>query len=338
MKKTLFATLAVVLCLAFGAVFANDTPDPNDVGDLDRDAAVKAFAQLTANVKDALAGPAPIVKGPGGDTKFSAIAGVDVPMASGGGMLSGCTNAVKVWFELSDGRYVNPKYYRWAPNEIFYVHVQSAIPVYVTIYQNFPGISQSKRAYPDARFPSSFQMLRPGEGTRLPVAFQMDGNYNNEYMSIVVTKADWEGIQQEVPQAASVAVAVASAGNQTAVAAAYAGVMKGSADISKESTLTKFSAINEAGLGDREYTDGETKCRRVRYYVSYPRYVRPVYYCRYDNRRYNYIAINHGTHAHIVNYRGCYTNLEDASLYLFSDNGAGQLQLTFRKCGPSWRW
>lgn len=337
MKRTVFSCLAV-LCMALGTAFANDTPDPNDVGDLDRDAAVKAFDQLTENVKKGLAAPEPIVKGADGTTKFSAIAPVDVPMASGTAVVSGCTNAVKIWFELSDGRYVNPKYYRWMPHEVFYVHVQSAVPVYVTLYQNYPGISQSKRAYPDARFPSSFNMLRPGEGTRLPVAFQMDGNFNNEYMSIVVTKADWEGISREVPQAASVAVAVASAGNQQAVAAAYAGVVKGNADISKDSTLTKFAAVNEAGLNDAEYVDGDTKCRRVRYYVSYPRYVRPVYYCHYVNRTYNYVQVNHTTNINIINCRGCYTNLEDATLYLFSDNGVGQLQLTLRKCGPHWRW
>ncbi len=337
MKCTLLS-LAAMLVLAAGAAIAQEAPNQNDIGDLDRDAAVKAFEQLTKNVEDGLKSPDAVIKSTDGTLKFGAIAPVDVPFSNGSGSVTGCTNAVKIWFELSDGRFVNPKNYRWAPNEVFYVHVQSAVPVYVTIYQNYPGISQSKRAYPDDRFPNSFRMLKPGEGTRLPVAFQMDGNHNNEFMSIVVTKADWEGIRQEVPQAASVAVAVASANNQTAVAAAYSGIVKGGADISKESTLTKFSAVNEAGLKDAEYADGDTKCRRIRYYVSYPRYVRPVYYCRYVNRTYNYIQINQTTNINFVNYRACYNNLSDAALYLFSDNGVGQLQLTLAKCGPHWHW
>jgi len=337
MKRTLSFAIAL-LVLAASIAIAQDAPDPKDVGDLDRDAAVKAFAQLTKNVKEGLKAPDAVLKGADGTTKFAAIAPVDVPFSSGSGSLTGCVNAVKIWFELTDGRFVNPKYYRWAPGEIFYVHVQSAIPVYVTLYQNYPSISESRRAYPDNRFPESFRMIKPGEGTRLPVAFQMDGNHNSEFMSIVVTKADWEGIRQEVPQAASVAVAVASASDSQAVATAYAGVVKGGADISKESTLTKFSAINDAGLKDVEYTDGAVKCHRLRYYVSYPRYIRPVYYTRYVNNTYNYIQINQTTNINFINYRGCYTNIDDAALYLFSDNGVGQLQLTLRKCGPHWVW
>jgi len=157
-------------------------------------------------------------------------------------------------------------------------------------------------------------------------------------MSIVVTRADWEGLSKEVPEAASASAAEAVANNQQDIAAAYAGIVKGRADISKESTLMKFAAINEAGLNDVEYSDGNTKCRRVRYYISYPRYIRPMYYCRYVNRAYNYIPIIQTTNVNFINYRGCYTDLNDAAVYLFSDNGAGQLQLTLRKCGPHWRW
>ena len=337
MKRTISFTIAL-LVLTASIVAAQDPPDFNDIGDLNREAAVKAFEQLKKNAQQGLRSPEAVVKGADGTLKFGAIAPVEVPYADNSGSLTGATNAVKVWFELSDGRFVNPKFYRWAPNEIFYVHIESAVPVFVTIYQNYPGISQSKRAYPDERFPNSFRAVKPGEGTRLPVAFQMDGNHNSEFMSIVVTKADWEGLSQEVPQAASVAAAVAVAGNQQAIAAAYAGVVKGGADISKESTLTKFAAVNDAGLNDAEYSDGETKCRRVRYYVSYPRYIRPVYYCRYVNRSYNYIRISQTTNINFINYRGCYTDLNEAAVYLFSDNGVGQLQLTLRKCGPHWQW
>jgi hypothetical protein len=333
-------TLASIFIIAtLCAAFAQDAPNSNDVGDLDRDAAIKAFTQLSENVKKDLSSPDAVVKGDDGTTKFRVIAPVDVPLASGSGTVSGCTNAIKVWFELSDGRFVNPKYYRWAPNEIFYVHVQTAIPVYVTIYQNYPGISQSKRAYPDDHFPDSYRIVKPGTDTRLPVAFQMDGNHNTEYMSIVVTKADWEGVSVVAPQSAAVAVAVARADSSSAsaVASAYTGVVKGAADISSESALTKFSAINDAGLAGKDYVDGAVKCR-VRYYTSYPRFIRPTYYARYASHTYNYINITNVTNINFINYRGCYTNIDDAAIYLFSDNGVGQLQVSLIKCGPNWRW
>ncbi|MDR1384706.1 MAG: hypothetical protein LBJ67_12810 [Planctomycetaceae bacterium] len=336
--KRIVSFVAVFLFAAAGIAFAQDAPDANDVGDLDRDAAIKAFAELSENAQKGLTAPNALVKGDDGTSKFAAIAPVDVPLANGSGAVAGCNNAVKIWFELTDGRYVNPKAYHFAPNEVFYVHVLSAVPVYVTLYQNYPGVSQSKRAYPDGRFPNSFRSLKPGEGTRLPVAFQMDANYADEYMSVVVTRADWEGIRQDAPQSAAVAVAVAQAGNQQASAAAYTGIVKGNADISKETTLTKFAAINEAGLEDKAYEDGAVKCRRVRYYVSYPRYVYPAYYCRYVNRRYTYIHVTNTTNINFINYRACYTNIDDAALYLFSDNGVGQLQITLNKCGRNWHW
>ncbi|MDR1268020.1 MAG: hypothetical protein LBK82_00710 [Planctomycetaceae bacterium] len=346
--KRLLTFASFLLIVTASTLFAQDVPDPKDVGDLDRDAAVKAFAQLTENVKKTLSAPDAVVKNDDGTTKFNVIAPVSVPLSSGTGVVGGCTNAVKVWFELSDGRYVNPKYYRWAPNEVFYVHVLSAVPVYVTLYQNYPGVSQSKRAYPDGRFPASFRPLKPGEDTRLPVAFQMDGNHNTEFMSIVVTKADWEGIRTEVPQAAAVATVVAqsttnttsnttSTVNTTVAATNPVGVFKG-AEISNESILTKFSAMNDAGLADKEYNDGVVKCPRLRYYISYPRYIRPVYYCRYVNRVYHYVNVTNVTNVNFVNYRACYTNIDDAALYLFSDNGVGQLQLSLHKCGPHWHW
>jgi hypothetical protein len=337
MKKIIcFATL--FLLTAFGTLFAQDNaPDPKDTGDIGRDAAVKAFEELLANAK----------KNPLDLTKFNAVAPVSVPITATTTTVESaplsCVNAVKVWFELSDGRYVNPKYYRWAPGEVFYVHVLSATPVFVALYQNYPGISESKRAYPVDRFPASYNAIQPGIPTRLPVAFQMDLNHNSEYMSIVVTKADSPVIRTEVTQSTTVAAQTTTTQTaQTTTTASIAGgsgILKGGVKNEvKESALTKFDAINNAGLADQEFTEGVTKCRRVRYYVSYPYWVRPVYYCRYLNHRYHYIPVVATTNVIFVNYRATYTTVDDASLYLFSDNGIGQLQLTLQKCGPRWSW
>jgi hypothetical protein len=334
--KKIFCLATLFLFATFSTLLAQDnTPDPKDIGDVERDVAVKAFDELFANAQ----------KEPLDITKFNAVAPVSVPIVATTTDTEptplSCANAVKVWFELSDGRYVNPKYYRWAPGEVFYVHVLSATPVFVALYQNYPGISESKRAYPVDRFPASYNAIQAGVPTRLPVAFQMDLNHNNEYMSIVVTKADSPVIRTEVTQSTTVAAqtqtqtttTVSIAGNTTS------GILKGgSKNDVKESALAKFDAINSAGLADQEYTEGVTKCRRVRYYVSYPHWVRPAYYCRYVNQRYHYIPVIATTNVLFINYRATYTNINDASLYLFSDNGIGQLQLTLQKCGTRWSW
>lgn len=336
MKKSFFAVFCTLLLLC-GASYAqmDDTP----AGELDRDAAIKAFQELSANAKQGLTEADAATK-TAATGKFSAIAPVGVPQSGGGPLVSGCSNAIRVWFELADGRYVNPRTYHWAPNEVFYVHVETAVPVYVSLYQNFSGGIPSKRVYPDTRFPDSHRMLMPGKGTRLPVAFQMDANFLPEYMSMVVTRADWEGIRTEVPQASAVAYAIASAGGgEQATATAYAGVVKsgGTAEIKSEQALAKFSAINAAGIENQFYQTDSIKCR-PRYYCSYPRTVRPVHYARYVNNSYTYVNVTNVTHVDYVEHRGCYSNIDDVAFYLFSDNGVGQWQVTLNKCGRNWRW
>ena len=334
MKKSIACILAALL-LSVGTVGLSQEKTPEV--ELDREAAIKAFAELTENAKTGLKASDAGAKA-ASTGKFSAIAPVSVPQTGDGPVVSGCNNAVRVWFELSNGRYVNPRTYLWAPNEVFYVHVQTAVPVYVSLYQNFSQGIPSKRVYPDARFPDSYRILMPGTETRLPVAFQMDPNFRPENMSMVVTRADWDGIRNEVPQASAVAVAVASAGNEQAVAAAYAGVLKGgSAEIKSEQALAKFAAINSAGIGNQEYSTEGTKCF-VRYRVSYPQYVRPVYYVRNVNRTTTYVNVTNITNINYVDHRGCYSNIDDVAFYLFSDNGVGQWQVTLNKCGANWRW
>ena len=313
--------------------------------ELDRDAAVKAFQQLLENAKSGLKAPEAKTKA-ASTGKFAAVASVDVPSVGGGATIAGVDNAIRVWFELGDGRYVNPRAYRWAPGEVFYVHVQSAVPVYVVLYQNYTNGLPSKRVYPDARFPDSYQPMMPGVSTRLPVAFQMDTNFRPELMSIVVSRADWDGIRADVPQAASasVAVAYASANSSSGEAIAFAGVMKSAGinsedvEIKGDGVLKKFAVINGAGIQDSGYEADGVKCRRVRYRCSYPIYVRPVHYVSFSNRVTNYVNVTNVTNINYINYRGCYTNIDDVAFYLFSDNGIGQYQIALNKISPNWGW
>ena len=248
------------------------------------------------------------------------------------------------------------------------VRVQSATPVYVALYQNFRGY-RSRQVYPDPQYPHSYQIVAPGADTRLPILFRTDMNFNPEYMSIVVSRADWAGIQSYVPQAAATAInaytnaytqAQASAsvtagpdGQLIASASATVsdGIWKGAAvqnilkgsELRSDEALAKFAIVNTSGLNGVDYQmTPDSKCR-VRARVAYPRLVQPTYYVSYRGNRANYVSI---TNVNVTNinfnspyvHRGCYANFHDVAFYLFADHGVGQMQITFNKIGRNWRW
>ncbi|MGL4594226.1 MAG: hypothetical protein ACRCUY_05805, partial [Thermoguttaceae bacterium] len=181
---TLFLLVAASSLLAEPA--KNAAPKPQD-----RAAAQKAFEQLTKNARKGLAAPNAVEK-----SKFVAIDPVDFTDLSGNQQKA--DSGMKIWFERQDGKFVDPTYYSFEPNERFFVHVEAAVPVYVVLYQNFPEAKESIQAYPVEKFPSSYRILEPGKGTKLPVLFKMDGNYLNEHMAVVVARADWDKIVQDV--------------------------------------------------------------------------------------------------------------------------------------------
>ena len=364
MKKIIPSFFVAVLCLGTIGFCQQNAAEP----ELDFDAANKAFNQLLGEFGTNLKAPDALAKSATSGGKFAVVAPLNVPYAGGGGeaTFTGTdTTAVRVWFELENGRYVDPRFYRWAPGEVFYVHVQAAVPVYVALYQNIPN-RPSRQVYPDSQFPHSFQIMAPGVNTRLPVAFQMDRNFTPEYMSVVVSRADWSGIQSHVPQAATTAInaygtayaqATATAvgpGGETATAVATVtdGIWKGTtvqeilkgAELRSDEAFAKFSLVNTAGLNNVDYQyDANTKYR-VHCRVAYPRYVRPTYYVRYyNNRPSNYVNI---TNYNITNFnydsphamRGCYPDYSDVSFYLFADHGVGQMQITLNKISRNWRW
>lgn len=98
---------------------------------------------------------------------------------------------VAVWFELSpSGQFVNPVKHRWDPLERFYVWINPAVPVTISLHQNYPeDRPPSRQVYPDVRYPATFQTFMPGPH-RLPVLFEMDDDLRNEIMSMVVVRAD----------------------------------------------------------------------------------------------------------------------------------------------------
>jgi len=106
---------------------------------------------------------------------------------------------VKIWFELADGTKVNPLKHQWNAKEKFYIYVEAAAPVYVWLFHETPAQkgkpAQSIQIYPDKRYPKSVNAIQPGRETALPVEFEMDDDEEDEIMSMVVVRADWEGIQ-----------------------------------------------------------------------------------------------------------------------------------------------
>lgn len=98
---------------------------------------------------------------------------------------------IAVWFQLSDGSYVNPTKHRWNPGEKFYVWIEPAVPVSVSLHQNYPeDRPPSRQVYPDARHPETFKDFAAGSKHKLPVRFKMDDDLRDEIMSMVVVRCD----------------------------------------------------------------------------------------------------------------------------------------------------
>ncbi len=98
---------------------------------------------------------------------------------------------VAVWFQLEpSGQFVNPVKHRWNPRERFYVWINPAVPMTISLHQNYPeDRPASRQVYPDVRYPATFQTFMPGPH-RLPVLFEMDDDLRDEIMSMVVVRAD----------------------------------------------------------------------------------------------------------------------------------------------------
>ena len=263
MKKFL-VLVAVLALIMVNSVFA-ETP-VKTYRKLDRATAEKTFEQLTKNAQKGLLAPNAVVQ-----SKFVAIEEVYIDIPGGTGTGGGSypqpdsipvKTGVKVWFERTDGKLINPSVYRFSPGEIFFVHVEAAVPVFVTLFQNFPRKEGKDpiQQYPVQRFPSSYRILNPAESTKLPVKFALDDNNEAEYVSIVVARADWEEITEYVRAAASTAVELAKANMSQGRDGVYSKLAKGFADISTPNVLSKFVDVNNQageweGLAvDEEFT------------------------------------------------------------------------------------
>ncbi|MDR0521864.1 MAG: hypothetical protein LBH00_08455 [Planctomycetaceae bacterium] len=301
MKKIF--SFAAVLLIAAGTTLcqAAELPASGDY-DLDRESAAKAFNQLLEKAQKT-----PVISAVKGAVKFEAVSPVEVPVkltavSSVGGTVAGGTaggevisatahvsSATKIWFELVNGGYVNPKTYKFAPGELVYVGVLASQPVSVTIYQKDES-GEQRRKYPVEKFPSSFAVIQPGVPTRLPVLFQIDKDFKPENLSFVVANVSSPAICDQVrrtveaTQQERIEASKDAATSISLVASASIGsgtLSSGTLKADLQSAEAAFAAINTAGLEEKEYAEGTLKCRRVRFFCSHPVFVRPAYYTRY---------------------------------------------------------
>jgi len=179
MKKSfssLLFAVAVALTLAAAPLFAQDDAETR------RQAFTQGFEQLLKNTGEGL------TKSADTGEKF-AIAPVTVASTT-------YNLGIKVWFSLEDGTVFNPVKRKMAPKERFYVHIQSAVPVYVSLFQNYPeSRPESKQVYPDAKHPDTLKVIQANVATKLPVPFEMDDDTRDEIMAMVVVRADAPQIQ-----------------------------------------------------------------------------------------------------------------------------------------------
>ena len=200
MKRTFCITMFAVLVALTPTLFAEDAAE------IRRQAFVNAFDQLVKNTENGLAKPAvkeSFVKD-GASTAFEKfnIPPVFVPTTSPT-TPTACNLGIKVWFSLEDGTCFNPIKRKMGVKERFYVHIQSAVPIYVALFQNYPeSRPESRQVYPDAKYPDTFKVIQAGQATRLPVPFEMDDDTRDEIMSMVVARADAPQIRPTLATAA----------------------------------------------------------------------------------------------------------------------------------------
>ncbi len=329
MKRTMFQIFvfsAFILLTAFPVLNAAEVSN-NETA---RDNLEKSFNQLTANcfagMKEALRNTEQArVNGADKDLSLAKfrIAEVQVPSAPTSVSMSGSTSStssnasssmpsslgIRVWFELTDGTMFNPNKRKWTNKEQFYIHVQTSVPVYVSLYQNYPDSRPaSRQIYPDKKYPEGFKVLQPGQGTRLPVLFETDDDMRTEIMSIVVVRADWTGIQSGLSTSATTSV-VNNEGKPTITAQVTyrgAGTMKClndraviNQDLTAEETKEIVTSIDDAEAAALSKTVNEEA----------------------DNLQMQVSESNKAT-----------SNVpEDVCFYMFGAGNVGQWQLTIQK-------
>lgn len=154
---------------------------------------------------------------------------------------------VKIWGQLVDkkgkpGKLVNLMKHRWNPKERFYIWVDAAVPVQMSLFQNYPeGRPASRQVSPDEKMPETFGTIMPGKPYRFPIMIAMDDDMRNELMSIVFVRSD----AASLPSNGATATATSQAVSQSLAQVNLEGVPPGSCvivDVSASSTAVAQGA------------------------------------------------------------------------------------------------
>ena len=215
MKHRIFPIrLAVSLCLlAFAASFVSSASADDDLASLRSDCQA-AFHRLSANTFDAMKKAMKEAAKGGGSAKFHVAQSEDPTLDEEENEAIENDEdqlAVKIWFTLASGVKINPEAHRWGPKEKFYVHIEATAPVYVSLFQENAGdrksLKYSQLVYPDSRYSNNAKAIQACSPTRLPVLFEMDDNTSEELMSMIIVRADWPGIQNDLTSQATASLA-----------------------------------------------------------------------------------------------------------------------------------
>ena len=246
MKTSLSSLLFAALTFVAAPLFAQD--DAQNAAEAQRQAFIQGFEQLLQNTDEGLSKSA--------DTgeKF-AIAPVTVA--------SNTYNlGIKVWFSLDDGTVFNPIKRKMAPSERFHVHIQSAVPVFVSLFQNYPeSRPESRQVYPDKDHPETLKVVQANVPTKLPVAFIMDDDTRDEIMAMVVVRADDPKIQTTLGTQPTVVTTTTTITSGTTAPAAAASTATNTA--APASNVTVVAQATSGTLGTMKSINDELADKRM---------------------------------------------------------------------------
>lgn len=103
--------------------------------------------------------------------------------------------AVKLWGEIAEGRdkgrYVNLQKYKWQRSQKFRLHVSSAFPVSMGVFQTYPeDRPPTKQVSPTRSVPSTFSIIPAAADYSLPFFFKTDDDLRDEIIQFTFVRGE----------------------------------------------------------------------------------------------------------------------------------------------------
>lgn len=110
-------------------------------------------------------------------------------------------SAIRIWAEVlsgpDKGKLVNLQRYKWSPKQEFRLHVQSAYPLSLAVFQSFPeDRPPTRQIVPVESVPETFSTIPAGTDFAVPYKFVTDNDLRKEMIQLVFVRAD----SREAPQ------------------------------------------------------------------------------------------------------------------------------------------